>query len=113
MLDAGGRKVETALYRVAQESLLNAARHAAASHVEMRLERLHDRLRFMIHDDGRGFEPAEVARGDGAGLGLIGMRDRVQGVGGALHIESSPARGTRITALVPVGEADGHDVPSN
>ncbi len=106
---AGGRlppAVETALYRVAQEGLQNAARHAGAGHIEIRLERLRDRLRFMLHDDGRGFDTIDVARRASGSLGLIGMRERVQGVGGALHIESSPGQGTRITALVPTGDAD-------
>jgi signal transduction histidine kinase len=113
---AGGRlkpAVETALYRVAQEGLQNVVRHAAAERIEIRLERTHDRLRFMVHDDGRGFDPLDVARRANAGLGLIGMRERVQGVGGALHVESSPGQGTRLTALVPVGDSRGPDRRSN
>ena len=92
--------VEVGLYRIAQEALQNALRHAGASRVTIRLEMDRDRVRLRIEDDGRGFEPG----GEPAGsrFGLIGMRERARLLGGDFQIESSPGAGTRITAEVPL-----------
>jgi len=89
--------IEQACFRIAQESLTNALRHARASQVALQLHDLGDqRLRLVIEDDGEGFAP-EAPRG----LGLIVMRERAQSVGGQLQIESSPGAGTRIELLLP------------
>jgi two-component system NarL family sensor kinase len=90
--------VEVGLYRIAQEALQNALRHAAASRVNLRLESLPDRVRLTVEDDGRGFaiEDATTSR-----FGLVGMRERTRLLGGTFQIESSPGAGTRITAEVP------------
>jgi two-component system NarL family sensor kinase len=91
--------VEVGLYRIAQEALQNALRHAAATHVNLRLESLPDRVRLTVEDDGRGFaiEDAAASR-----FGLVGMRERTRLLGGSFQIESSPGAGTRITAEVPL-----------
>src|SRR5262245_1815178 len=92
-------EVETALYRIAQESLTNAVKHARAGRVSILLTRKHGSLCEVIEDDGRGFDPA--ARED-AGLGLDVMRERVQLLRGRLTIESSAGAGTTVVVEVPV-----------
>jgi two-component system NarL family sensor kinase len=95
--------LEVGLYRIAQEALQNALRHAAAGQILLRLEAPPGAIRLTIEDDGRGF-PAEDA-GDGRAasrFGLLGMRERARLLGGDLQIESSPGTGTRITAEVPL-----------
>ncbi len=92
--------VEVGLYRIAQEALQNALRHADASRVMLRLETAPDRFRLLIEDDGRGFVIEDAAEGR---FGLLGMRERARLLGGTLQIESAPGTGTRITAEVPHG----------
>ena len=89
------------LYRVAQEALRNAARHAEARHVDIRLERSHGAATLEVSDDGRGFDVkrAEERR---PGMGLFSMRERVALVNGRLVVTSAPGRGTRIVATVPL-----------
>jgi len=94
---------EEALYRIGQEALHNVVKHANASRATVRIGRDGDRVSLAVIDDGAGFEPDEVPRGH---LGLIGMRQRVELVGGDLNVESQPAHGTTIAASVPV--EDGH-----
>jgi signal transduction histidine kinase len=93
------------LYRVAQEALRNAARHAGAERVEIFLRREPGRATLEVVDDGRGFEVrrAEERR---PGMGLFSMRERVGLVNGSLRVESSPGRGTRVVASVPLGELE-------
>lgn len=95
-------RVEVAVYRIVQEALTNAGRHARARNVAIRLERDDRKLSCSIEDDGVGFEPeAVLARGGAHGIGLIGMRERLTPLGGALHIVSSPGQGTRLLVTVP------------
>ena len=95
--------VEVGLYRIAQEALQNALRHAAAARVVLRLESSPDRVRLTVQDDGRGFATAAAAGEDAASrFGLIGMRERARLLGGSLQAESSPGAGTRITAEIPL-----------
>ena len=92
-------QVETALYRIVQESLTNVARHAAARTASVLVERRNGRVRAIIEDDGRGFDPA------GAGqerLGLYGIRERAELLGGTLTIESAPGQGTSLFIEVPI-----------
>jgi signal transduction histidine kinase len=97
------RDVELALYRVVQEALGNALRHAGASHVRVDV-RFGDEVRVEISDDGRGLpsSAAGVELGRGGGMGLVGMRERVEGAGGQIRIVSQPGRGTVVRATVPV-----------
>ena len=102
---AADRHATTALYRVAQESLRNAERHAGARSVRIvvsseRTARGHDCLGLEVTDDGAGFDVAE-AEARRPGMGLFSMRERVGLVGGTFHIASAPGEGTRVTARVP------------
>ena len=95
--------VALCLYRVAQESLRNVARHARASHVEISLALREAGVELLVRDDGRGFD-FEAARARG-GLGLVSLRERLHLVGGRLTVTSAPWRGTTVVAWVPVPEA--------
>ncbi len=88
-----------ALYRVAQEGLTNIVRHAAARHVTLELDFLAEAksLHLALQDDGRGVELAAIRHG----LGLVGMRERIDALGGAFSIASHPGQGFRIAATVP------------
>jgi signal transduction histidine kinase len=96
----------TALYRVAQEALTNVARHAQASRVEVSIQKLPDCICMNIKDDGKSFEVDRVARVHGSKrLGLLGMRERLEMVGGRLEVQSAPGQGTTITAQISTGQA--------
>ena len=92
--------VETHLYRIAQEALNNAAKYAAASQVTVMLERRDDGIVLVVEDDGCGFD-LEAARSRRECLGLVGMRERAQIVGGRLEVETAPGKGTSIFVHVP------------
>jgi signal transduction histidine kinase len=98
-------ELETALFRIAQEALTNAARHAGASLVEVVLSFEPDRLSLEVRDDGAGFD-AEATSVAPASVGLIGMRERAQIVGGVLVVRSRPGEGTQISVTVPLEEGD-------
>lgn len=93
---------EEAVLRVAQEALHNALRHAEAARVAVTLVRHGQGARLSVADDGRGFDPTTV-RSAGRHLGLVSMRDRAAGVGGALTVTSAPGEGTTIEMEVPGG----------
>lgn len=88
-----------ALYRIAQEALSNAVRHADASRIDVTLDRSGDELVLGVTDDGRGFD---ATRSTHDGMGLRSMSQRAASVGGRLDIESRPGGGTRIVAFVPI-----------
>ena len=96
----------TVLYRVAQEALTNVARHARATEVELCIEKLPDAVSMQIKDNGRAFsvERTLLAKKNGR-LGLIGMRERVEMVGGRFTAESTPGHGTTIEVWMPSGPA--------
>ncbi|HYZ82836.1 MAG TPA: PAS domain S-box protein [Bryobacteraceae bacterium] len=89
----------TALYRIAQEALRNAARHAPGAGVIVRLSGNGLQLRLSVHDDGPGFD-AEAARTTG-GLGVLSMQERSEAVGGRFILRSTPGSGTDIQVIVP------------
>jgi signal transduction histidine kinase len=93
-------EVETALYRIVQEALTNALKHAAAEHVSVVITRTADRVTAIVEDDGSGM--AESGATSGSGLGLLGMRERLALLDGHLRIESSSDAGTTIVAEVPL-----------
>ena len=96
-------EIETALYRIVQEALTNIARHAQAKSASIMIEKHGDTVRAIVEDDGTGFD-ASVNHGE-RHLGLLGMRERAELLGGTLTIESAPERGTSIfieTPLTPV-----------
>ncbi len=101
------RTTELVLYRVGQEALSNVHRHASASAVKVTLQRVGDRCVLQVADNGVGFDSSAAERGDGHGLGLLGMRERVAIVGGELEIASQPGAGTTITARVPWSVQEG------
>jgi signal transduction histidine kinase len=91
--------VETVLYRIVQEALTNVVKHARADHVSIVLQRKEGVVTTVVEDDGRGFAPGD--QGDG-GLGLVGMKERVELVNGRLEIESSEGSGTTLVVEVPL-----------
>jgi signal transduction histidine kinase len=93
--------VEIALYRVVQEALTNAVRHSRATSVRVEIEQRVDGLHGMIADDGVGFEVDACVRN--GGLGLRGMRERLEAVGGSLRIISAPGSGAEIRFGLPLG----------
>ncbi|MGE5249739.1 MAG: GAF domain-containing protein [Bacteroidota bacterium] len=111
-------EIETALFRVMQEAINNIARHAAARNVEIRLELGEDSALANIVDDGIGFDLADLSilavkdrdsrdslfSNDARGLGIMGMQERIELLGGQLEINSAPGSGTRIHMQVPLQE---------
>lgn len=89
---------EIVFYRVAQEALSNVVKHAEATQVVVTLERTDDVLRLVVSDNGRGFDPGAVMADDEHGLGLMGMAERMELIGGTLRVETQPGSGTRIAA---------------
>src|SRR5215207_1061403 len=92
-------EVELAVYRVAQESLTNAMRHADATAVLLSLERMDGALRLVVRDDGRGIDGERDA-----GAGLAGMHERALHIGGRLTVNPAPGGGTEVVLDVPVPE---------
>ncbi|RME61269.1 MAG: sensor histidine kinase [Caldilineae bacterium] len=92
--------LRTTLYRVAQEALTNAARHAGASQVWLTLDGEEGWVRLQVRDDGRGITPEEAASPHA--LGLLGMRERVRARGGVLEITGRPGQGTWLTVRAPL-----------
>jgi two-component system NarL family sensor kinase len=92
-------RIEDGLYRIAQEALTNISRHAHARHASVRVFMAPEQVRCVIRDDGRGFDPAQVATGR---YGLLGMRERAKLLGGQLCLETEPGHGTRIEIIVPL-----------
>jgi PAS domain S-box-containing protein len=90
--------VEEALYRIAQEALNNALKHAQATSVTVRMHTEGERVELEIADNGQGFDPNAI--GDTGGLGLITMRERAEQLGGTLRILSAPGEGTKVRARV-------------
>jgi signal transduction histidine kinase len=93
--------VETAAYRLVQEALTNVARHAGVPEATVRIWLDHDLLYLQIADQGVGFDAAAVL-GAGTANGLSGMRERANLLDGWLRVESTPGRGTCITAALPI-----------
>ena len=98
--------VETACFRIVQEAMTNALRHAEASHLAVALRVVTGELVLSVRDDGRGFDLAaaagRAARGESAGLS--GMEERAQLAGGRLEMNTAPGRGTEVRALFPLAE---------
>ena len=97
-------RLEATIYRIAQEALNNAAKHAGGSRVTIAVKERDDLVVLTIEDDGGGFDPATA--GDDR-FGLHGMRERVELLNGELEIDSAPDRGTRVLARLPVERRDG------
>jgi len=101
------RELAICLYRVAQESLSNVARHAAASQADVELICDEDVVSLSIRDNGAGFEMGQSSR-VGGHLGLLSMKERVRVAKGRLDIDAAPGRGTHVRVQVPLpGAVDG------
>jgi two-component system, NarL family, sensor histidine kinase YdfH len=100
-----GYTAEHAL-RIVQESLANVARHARAAHAWVRWNCRGDLLELTIQDDGVGFDPSIGFKSDDH-FGLLGLNERVQLARGTLTVESASGHGTRLTARLPLGAAEG------
>jgi signal transduction histidine kinase len=87
----------TCVYRVVQEALHNCAQHAGARKVRIVVRQDSGRLLLTVEDDGRGFDAANTR-----GLGLLGMEERVQHLGGAFQVHSTPGRGTSLRVELPL-----------
>jgi signal transduction histidine kinase len=96
--------VEEALYRISQEALNNALKHAAAASVYIRIRAYDDRIEMRVVDDGQGFD-VQAARERG-GMGLTTMRERADQIGGALNVRSAPGKGTTVRVVVPLHRRD-------
>lgn len=92
----------TVLYRVAQESLTNVFKHAAATRVTIRLSQQADKVRMEIVDNGRGSDRILETAGAGQRIGVLGMQERVRLASGEFSIKSVPRRGTTVSVLLPV-----------
>jgi signal transduction histidine kinase len=100
----GGRlpqPVETTLYRIAQESLTNAARHAGARTVSVLVQSQPSETRLVVEDDGKGFDSDAVLDAPHSHLGIHGMRERAELLNGRLWVESSPGKGTAVCVAIP------------
>jgi signal transduction histidine kinase len=91
--------VQETLYHIAQEALNNVAKHSQASLATVKVRQVPGGVELEVRDNGIGFKPAQ-----GKGLGLTGMKKRMDKAGGSLHIRSRPGTGTTITAHLPVEE---------
>ncbi|MDY6945588.1 MAG: sensor histidine kinase [Pseudomonadota bacterium] len=105
-LDSLGEPLNLAIYRLTQEALTNVSRHAQARHLAIRVSRtrppadVSDAVTFSITDDGRGTDPNEM----NAGLGLVGMRERVEMLGGQWRVSTGLGQGFSLCARIPVSE---------
>jgi signal transduction histidine kinase len=94
--------------RILQEALRNVLRHAGTGRATVRIERHGDGLRICVVDEGQGFDPSLLEKGDdGRQLGLHTMRERAESVGGTLAVESEPGQGTRVVLELPVAGHGG------
>lgn len=97
-------KIRTALFRIFQESITNIIRHSEATEVIVKLERDGNRIHMLIKDNGKGFDPAQVA--GKRTLGLLGMKERSQLIGGYWQIDSIPGSGTTVSVQVETEKAE-------
>lgn len=98
--------IETALYRIVQEALNNASRHGRASRVTVRVERSGPRVLCSVADNGIGFDPSRLASTRDGSLGLVGIRERLNALGGTFEIRSQQGRGTELSIAIPL---EGYD----
>ena len=100
-LDDLSEQMNITLYRLAQECMTNVAKHAEATTVAVSLRRINGHeICFGFDDNGKGFDPGSPREG----LGLVGLRERVEALDGKFDIQSAPGRGVRVRAVIPVGE---------
>ena len=101
---------EVVLFQVWRELLVNVAKHANATRVDVGLHRLGDRVSLKVNDDGDGFDAAAIVMDSGSGgFGLFNIRERLQLLGATLAIDSGP--GTRVTVTAPLNAESGKQAP--
>jgi PAS domain S-box-containing protein len=96
-LDDLDEQTNITLYRLVQECLTNVAKHADATQVGISMTRAVHELRFSFGDNGKGFDPSQKRRG----LGLVGLRERVEALAGHFELDSAPGRGVHVKAVIP------------
>jgi PAS domain S-box-containing protein len=101
-------EIRTAVFRMAQEALTNVSRYAQASEVEINLVADEKTLNVSITDNGRGMEPGAADKP--TSFGLLGMRERIEAIGGTLCIESAPGKGTQIEATIPLTQNEKPEI---
>jgi len=110
-IETGGRKIpdeiSQAVYRIAQEALLNVGRHARARRAELFVDADADRILVCVRDDGRGFARIDPNAGR---LGVLGMRERAELLGGTFRIESAAGEGTSVEVELPLDPGSNRDV---
>ena len=101
--------ITTTLFRIVQEAVGNIVRHAGAEFVTIVLQLNQDMVQLRVEDDGRGFNPGNTSRDaiELQKLGLLGIRERAELLGGKVEIESAPQKGTRLQVSIPLGGTDG------
>jgi signal transduction histidine kinase len=90
------------LFRLVRELLFNVVKHAEVEEAFVFLVEAENRLRLVVEDEGKGFDP-DQSLGDGTGLGLLSARDRITMIGGDFEVDSAPGAGTRVAVEVPWG----------
>jgi signal transduction histidine kinase len=98
-------RIRFELLRIGKEALTNVLKHSQATKVEMKLAYQEQSLQLSIEDDGRGFVPTSGSNGQ-HGYGLTSMRQRAEGLGGKIVIESQPQQGTRVVAFIPLSREE-------
>ena len=99
----------TVLYRVTQEALTNVVKHAQASEVEVNIGKLGDAVTLSIQDNGRSFQVERLLYNhENKRLGLVGMRERVEMVGGSFRVQSARGQGTTVHASIPLNNNRGN-----
>jgi signal transduction histidine kinase len=99
--------IEASIYRIVQESLTNVVRHAHATRVDVILEWQGEKIVIVIEDDGVGFDVQSARNADQ--LGLLGIQERAEMLGGALLIDSTPNMGTTLVVEIPYGHSNTHN----
>jgi signal transduction histidine kinase len=98
-------RIEVTLYRIAQEAITNVVRHAKADQASIVVLQQHDDVVLLVEDHGRGFDPEVALGGNGAHMGILGMKERAALLGGSCSIESVPGNSTTVRIRIPIGEA--------
>ena len=100
------KSTETTLFRIAQEGVTNIQRHSGADSATLRIHYAEDKVTLTVKDDGIGFDPERLRSGS-QGLGLAGIRERVESSGGTFRIDSAPGRGTLLEIIIPTSAEKG------
>jgi len=95
------------LFKATRELLLNIVKHADATEVQVTISRDNGCVRFVVEDDGKGFDPESLRSSEG--FGLFSIKERLNHIGGRMELFSTPGKGTRVELLVPLGEQGGND----